>query len=442
MLSDRREFIKKSAVSAIGMGLTVGTAWSKHKVAPSDQIHVGLIGCRSKGFEILKYHLENKGVKCLGLCDVDENILNERAAEVQKLYGQKPRLYSDFRKMLENKDIDAIIIGTPDHWHCLPMVYACEVGKDVYVEKPLANTIEETNIMVRAARKYNRVVQVGQQQRSGQVWLGVMDFIKSGKLGTLRKVNIWANFGYATGSPKQPDEAIPKGIDFDFWLGPAPVRSFNSTRFHGKWRHFWDYGGGLMTDWGVHLIDMALWAKDVTTAPRSILAYGDNLSFQDYNRETFDTMSVVYPMDDYVINWQHSAGLQNGPYNMLYGVEFVGDSATIVANRSNWFLNYEGSQQAKQEQEALREFEKKSELKDMDLHVKNFLDCIKTRKDLNCTIENGRNVALYAHMANIAVRSGEGKLEWDDKKGKFTNNSAANDFLVPEYRKPWKLPRI
>jgi len=441
-MDNRRDFIKKSAFTTAGIGIIPGLAWSKTKIAPSDQINVGLIGCRSKGFQILDYHLQNEGVNCLGMCDIDQNILDERASEIRSKYDQKPKLYGDFRKMLEDKDIDVVIVGTPDHWHCLPTVYACEAGKDVYVEKPLANTIEECNIMVKAARKYNRVVQVGQQQRSGHVWLGVMDFIKSGKLGTLRKVNIWANFNYGTGLPKQPDEPVPEGVDFDFWLGPAPKRSFNPTRFHGKWRHFWDYGGGLMTDWGVHLIDMALWAKDITHAPKTIMAYGDNISYLDHSRETYGTMSVIYPMEDFVINWQHTAGVQNGPYNMLFGVEYVGDNATIVANRSEWFVNYEGGKGPREEGEEQKEMDKKSELKDMDVHIKNFLDCIKTRKDPNCSIENGRNVALYAHMGNIAARSGEARLEWDDNRNTFSNSQKANAYIKPEYRNPWKLPVI
>ncbi|WP_228527836.1 Gfo/Idh/MocA family protein [Pararhodonellum marinum] len=411
MSNKRREFLKKTAVSAVGAHIIPAWSWSK-QVAPSDQINVGLIGCRNRGWGVLRNQLKNEGVRCLGLCDVDQNILNERNVQVHQESNQKPKLYLDFRKMLEDKDIDAVIIGTPDHWHCLQTVYACQAGKDVYVEKPLANTIEECNIMVEAVRRYNRVVQVGQQQRSSAVWTEAMRFIKSGKLGTLRKVNIWANFNYGIGSPKQPDAAVPQGVDFDFWLGPAPLRSFNPARFHGSWRHFWDYGGGLMTDWGVHLIDMALWAKDVTHAPTTVMAYGENLSFEDYARETYDTMSVIYPMEDYVITWQHAAGLQNGPYNMLYGVEFVGDKATLVANREKWMVNPEDKSKSIDKEKSQPESKHKEVLNDTDLHMQNFLECIKSREEPNCTIENGRNVSLYAHMGNLAVRSGEGKLVW------------------------------
>lgn len=440
MKRKRRDFMKKTAVAATGLGLSsvLPASAFRTKTAPSDQVNVALIGCRNKGFGILRNHLEIEGINCVGLCDIDQNILEERQADVVKDFQQKPKLYNDYRKLLEDKDLDAVIVGTPDHWHCLPTVSACEAGKDVYVEKPMANSIEECNIMTRAAKKYNRIVQVGQQQRSGEIWNAIMQHIKSDQLGKLRKVNIWANFNYGVGRPMQPDEAVPEGVDYEFWLGPAPDRTFNPTRFHGSWRMFWDYGGGLMTDWGVHLIDMALWAGDVTAAPEKVMAYGENLSFPDHNHETYDTMSVVFPQKDYVINWQHTAGTQNGPYNMLYGMEFVGDKGTIVANRSGW----EVIPEMDGENPKTKAIEKQKGREYHDLHVKNFLDCIKSRNQPNCPPETGRQVALYAHTANIAARTGENMLIWDDQKNKFTNSKAANEYVVPAYRKPWSLPKI
>ncbi|MFW5761399.1 MAG: Gfo/Idh/MocA family protein, partial [Cyclobacteriaceae bacterium] len=206
------------------------------------------------------------------------------------------------------------------------------------------------------------------------------------------------------------------------------------------WRNNFDYSGGKLTDWGVHLIDMALWAKDITTAPASVLAYGDNLSFPDHSRETYDTMSVTFPMKDYVINWQHTAGTQNGPYDMLYGMEFIGDYGTIVANRSGWKVNPEFDNDTKSYKTETKELEKGREYH--DLHAKNFIECIKSREEPNCPPEIGRNVALYAHMGNIAVRSGAGLLEWDDTRKRFNNNEDANNFIIPEYRKPWELPKL
>lgn len=263
--SSRRSFLAGAGKFALGVGLLSinpeAIRAAKRNVSPLDKVRVGLIGAHNMGFYILTLALKNPEVECVAICDIDDRVLDEKIAEVQKLQSTTPARYKDFRKLLEDKDIDAVIIGTPDHWHCLAMISACEAGKDVYVEKPMANSLAELDQMVKSARKYKRVVQVGQQQRSGKHWQEVRSFIKAGNIGQLRQVNIWANFEYGIGRPKVPDSPVPDGVDFDQWLGPAPDRPFNDARFHGSWRMFWDYGGGLLTDWGVHLIDMALWVK-------------------------------------------------------------------------------------------------------------------------------------------------------------------------------------
>lgn len=428
-------------VTATGIALYPGISFSQPTFAANDKVNMALIGCNNMGFHGMREFLRTGRVNCVALCDIDENVLERRTGELTKEFQQKPKSYGDFRKMLEDPEIDAVVVGSPDHWHCLHTVYACQAGKDVYVEKPLANSIAECNVMVAAAHKYGRVVQVGQQQRSGDVWNGVMDYIKAGKLGSLRKVNIWANFKYGAGSPKRPDEHVPEGVDFDFWLGPAKKRTFNASRFHGNWRHFWDYGGGLVTDWGVHLIDMALWAKDTQEEPKSVLAYGENLSNLDYSRETFDTMSVIFPMSEYAINWQHAGGVETGPYQKPYGVEFVGDISTVVANREDWIVYPENKADA---EDAIKEaliYKRKSGMSDLGHHVRNFLDCIQSREKPNCDISLGRNVALYSHAANIAARCGAGQLQWNVSEQRFSN-AEANKLITPEYHSGWELPTI
>lgn len=442
MNPSRRNFLKKSVVAASAIGATTvipSKVWAA-EIAPSDKVNVALIGCRNMGFGILKHHLNTKTVNCVALCDIDKNILKEKFLEVKENYNQEPELIDDYRKVLERKDIDAVIIGTPDHWHCLIMVEACQTGKDVYVEKPMANTIGECNIMVAAAKKYNRVVQVGQQQRDNRVFKDVMGLVKSGEIGALRKVNIWANFNYGIGTAFQKDEPVPEGVDYDFWLGPAPKRPYNRARYHGSWRHFWDYGGGLMSDWGVHLIDMGLWAKDFVTGPQQVFTYAENNSEQKAMRETFDTMNVVFPKDDYVINYDLTAGTQQGPYDTAYGIAFIGDKATIVANRHKYQLlpEWDGSKKAFKTEEILFEEGKESHR----AHVDNFLECLKTREKTSCPPEIGRAAAVHVHIANISARLGVPLLEWDDEKNKFTNCKKANDFITLEYRKPWILPKI
>jgi predicted dehydrogenase len=307
----------------------------------------------------------------------------------------------------------------------------------VYVEKPLANSIGECEIMVKAARKYNRVVQVGQQQRSGELWIKSRELIKQGHIGQLRKVLVWGNFNYGIGASKVPDEPVPAGVDFDMWLGPAPERSFNRARFHGNWRMFWDYGGGLMTDWGVHLLDMALWVKDIKEPPLMVTTVGGNWAYPDHAHETFDTMSVTYQMKDYTITWQHTAGTQQGPYNRTYGLAYIGNDATLVIDRQGFELFPE----MENGHPKVPPMPKQNGHDSHEEHMKNFLECVKSRKDPNCTIENGKLVAQYAHSGNIALRT-QSALQWNNTTHNFGAHAAANKLITPAYRKPWILPQI
>jgi predicted dehydrogenase len=442
MKLNRRKFIQKASVTTAGAGvfsILPSEIWSSY-IAPADRINIALIGCRNQGFWDLKCHLENNDVTCVALCDVDSKVLNDRAAEIKKTYNQEPKLYGDFRKMLEQKDIDAVIIGTPDHWHCLMMVYALQVGKDVYVEKPMANSIAECNVMVKAADYYKRIVQVGQQQRSGYVFQETMKMIKDGSIGKLRKVNIWGNFNYGTGAGIVADSPVPDGVDYNMWLGPAPLKPFNMSRFHGSWRHFWDYGGGLMSDWGVHLLDIGLWAKDLVEAPTQVLTYAANSSSEKKMRETFDTMTVSFPKRDYVINWDMTAGVQQGPYEKLYGLAFIGEKGTIVTDRSSYqvFPEWDGNKKVnKTEAKSFKEGKESHAL-----HARNFLDCVKSRNTPVCPPESGRVAALHAHIPNIGARTGEPVLNWNDMTARFINSEKANGLVKPEYRAPWTFPKI
>ncbi|MDR1517165.1 MAG: Gfo/Idh/MocA family oxidoreductase [Dysgonamonadaceae bacterium] len=435
MKISRRNFIRRSAAAvATGMiapSLLDGQKMFARAVAANDKIGVALIGCRSMGWGDLSDFLLNPEIECMALCDIDKNILDNRLSEAEKRTGKKPEAYSDYRKMLERKDIDAVIIGTPDHWHCLQMVDACRAGKDVYVEKPIANSIAECDAMVAAATKYHRVVQVGQQQRSGTHWHEMKKYIDSGKLGKIAKVNVWANFNYANILNPVPDSPVPAGIDFESWLGPAPSRTFNEKRFHGSWRMFWDYGGGLLTDWGVHLLDMALWGMDVKGMPKRVFASGGNFAYPDNFAETFGTLSVIYEFGDYMIQWDNLAGTETGPYGRNYGLAFKGTNGTLVANREGW--------EVIPDQKKIEAVTVQPDFEDHKKHVAQFISCMKLR-DMNtaCTIDNGSLCAKYAHLGNISARV-QSELVYDDAKKKF-NNSSANKLIKPSYRKPWTFP--
>jgi predicted dehydrogenase len=436
-MTTRRKFLKSTALATAGIGLAPAISTVLAGCAPSDRINIGLIGCNGMGFADLSAFLNNKETECIALCDIDDDVLNKRAAGVEKMRGKKPtNLYKDWRKLIENKDIDLVIVGTPDHWHCMQMVAACEAGKDVYCEKPIGRTIEECNIMVKAAQKNKRVVQVGQWQRSDPHWQEAVDFIQSGKLGKIRLVRVFSYQGWCPSIPVLPDEPVPAGVDYDMWLGPAPNRPFNRNRFHFTFRWFWDYAGGLMTDWGVHLLDYALYGMNVT-APKSIMAMGGKYGYPADACETPDSLQTIYEFDGFNVLWDHAIGIDDGAYGRNHGLGFVGENGTLVVNRDGWEVIPEAvNGKARMEAVSL----KKGTGKGLENHVRNHLDCIAKRDpNTHASIEIGAHIAKFSALGNIAYRTGK-KLVWDGTK--FTNDADANNFLVPSYRDPWKLPVV
>lgn len=438
MKTNRRNFIIKSTVTGLGIG-AFPTILKADKISANDKVVVGLIGCKGMGFNDLKAFLSQPGVECSALCDVDSNILSARAAETEKITGKKPTLFKDYRKLLEQKDIDAVIVGTPDHWHCLQMVNACEAGKDVYCEKPLGNSIEECNVMINAARRYNKVVQVGQWQRSDPHWQDSVKYLREGHIGRIRSVKAWSNVGWKGSIPVLPDEPVPKGVDYDMWLGPAPKRPFNKNRFHFTFRWYWDYAGGLMTDWGVHLLDYALFGMN-EYVPKSIMATGGKYAFPDDAMETPDTLMAVYDFGDFGLLWEHTIGIYGANYGRGHGVAFVGEHGTLVVDRQGWEVIPESSGYGVKEGLEAVPLQKGTG-QGLNLHVANFIDCVKTREKPNCDIEIGAHIARFAHLGNIAYRLGR-RLYWDGEKQQFVNDTEADAFAKVNYRKPWELPKV
>ena len=438
-MTTRRDFLRQTAL--LGAGLTISPFFIKAGsagVGANDKIGVGLIGCNGMGFEDLKAFLRNPEVECIALSDIDENVLNNRAAETEKITGKKVKhLYKDWRKLIDNKDIDLVIVGTPDHWHCLQMVSACQAGKDVYCEKPLGNSIEECNIMVRAAQKYNRVVQVGQWQRSDPHWQDAMQFVHSGQLGKIRTVRVFSYQGWCPSIPVKPDEAVPAGVDYDMWLGPAPKRPFNRNRFHFTFRWFWDYAGGLMTDWGVHLLDYALEGMNAGL-PTRVFSGGGKFAYPDDAMETPDTLMATYAYDDFNIIWDHACGINHGLYNRKEGLAFYGENGTMVLDRAGWeVIPVVSNNVARMEAVPF----KKGEGKGLYNHVGNMLSCIKSRELPNADVAIGARVAKMAHLANISCRV-QREVHWDDKNNLFVGDNEATALSKAYYRAPWELPKL
>ena len=448
MKTTRRHFLRNSALAATGAGLISlptleAIASQRRKTSPNDKLQIGLIGGNGMGWSDLRSHLLLSDVECVALADVDQNVLDKRAADVQTIQHNRPQLFKDYRKLLENKDIDAVIIGTPDHWHCMAMIDAVSAGKHVYVEKPLANSIEECNLMLAAARKYNKIVQVGQWQRSGSHYAQAIEYIRSGKLGNIRLVKVWAYQGWMNPVPVRPDSAPPAGVDYAMWLGPAPKRPFNPNRFHFNFRWFWDYAGGLMTDWGVHEIDIALYAMNAK-APKSVMASGGKLAYPDDASETPDTLQAVYEYDGFNMLWEHATGIDGGNYGRTEGIAFIGNNATLVLNRDGWSLLPETQTKDKIKVYKVEDIPDQARNGDyLNEHTKNFVKAVKANDAslLNCGIETGSIAAINAHMGNIAYKTGR-KVYWDATTKGFRNDTQANALLSAHYHNGWKLPVV
>jgi predicted dehydrogenase len=440
MTASRRQFIRQGAALAAGAGLAsslptifaAGKTRNGHLMA---NIRMGAIGINGMGWANVNAMLKaNPDVICTSLCDVDGNVLVKRAGELEKNFSMKATQVEDYRRMLDDKQVDVVIIGTPDHWHCLQAVDACAAGKDVYVEKPIANSIYESRAMVAAAKKHQRVVQVGQWQRSHAHFQSALEFLRSGKLGRVRMVKTWAYQGWMKNIPKKPDEAVPAGVNYDRWLGPAQKRPFNPNRFHFNFRWFWDYAGGLMTDWGVHLVDYALLGMNATD-PLTVMASGGKMAYPDDAAETPDTLATVYDFGDFIMLWEHAQAIDGGNYGRNHGIAYIGNNGTLVLDRGGWEIIPEGK---RMEPEAAV---KKSD-DGLANNTRNFIDVVKSRdtSKLNAPIEAGATVATVCQMGNIAYKTGR-KLAWNKSKQEFTDTEA-NRLIRPTYHNNYALPKI
>ena len=438
-MHNRRSFIRKSSLVSVGLGASLLfpmelLATMRKKVGANDQINVGLIGCNGMGFSDLTSMLKISEVNVLALCDVDESVLKKRTVQLEKAGIKKPLWYRDYRNLLANKDIDVVIIGTPDHWHCLQLIDALTSGKDVYCEKPIANSIEEANIMLNFVNSSDRIVQIGQWQRSQPHFVDAINFVHSGKLGQIRLAKAWAYQGWMNPIPVKPNTTTPEGVDYKMWLGPALNRDFNPNRFHFNFRWFWDYAGGLMTDWGVHLIDYALYGMKAG-APKSVMALGGKFAYPNDASETPDTLQTVFEYDNFSLLWEHATGIDGGNYGRNHGIAFIGNNGTLVLDRNGWEVIAE-----KNRMESLPI--QKNQGSGLDLHTKNFINAVKNREggSLNAPIQVGYDAALVSHMGNVAYKTGN-KVHWD-KVNKQFKSDAANAFIKAEYHNGWKLPRL
>jgi predicted dehydrogenase len=434
MAQTRRSFLAAGAIAS-------AAASSQRVVGANDRVRIGLIGSGSQGRYDMGVFMRFPEVEVVMVCDVNMDQLNrgiERA-------GPKAEATNDYRRLLDRKDIDAVIVGTPDHWHALACVHACQAGKDVYTEKPLALSIHEGRRMVDVARSTKRIVQVGTQQRSGAHFQRAVELIRNGKLGKVSFARCWTyenNYPKGIGNP--PDGDPPPTLDWETWLGPAPKVAWNPNRSAGTFRWFWDYSGGKITDWGTHLIDIVHWAllpDDSQDGPLAISAHGGKLLLTD-NRETPDTLEVLYQYPTFLLTYSSRELNARSVEGKNYGIEFFGTDGTMFLDRDGFEVYPETASVKDGEftwRTAYMNFHGGPQSDHNINHVRNFLECIKSRKPPISDVEIGHRSTSAAHLGNIAFRT-RSRLSWDAATETLRGASPeARALLTRAYRKPWVL---
>lgn len=453
---NRRIFLKRAAAASVASG-PVAAQTAGTTVSANDKIGVGIIGCGGMGRMDLTDFQRQPEVEVRAVCDV----FQPAAEQARKMTGNRADVYSDFRRVLDRKDIDAVVVATPDHWHALMMTLACSAGKDVYVEKPISHNVREGRLMVEAARRTNRVVQVGIQQRSGTHFQRAVEAVRDGRIGKVHFAQCW-NHNHSP-DPKgmgfPADSAPPPDLDWDMWLGPAPKVAYNPAR--RNFRVFWDYAGGELTNWCVHLLDVVHWALNLD-APNTVVSSGGKWYFEDC-RECADTQEVVWEYPGNVLvrysTLAHNSFGANGHAGNKsfgsYGIMLQGTQGALFIDRAGYEITPQMTMHSEKVSAGSREAyddlvgfgnyfssetmaERGATSMQHQPHVRNFLDCVKTRQRPLGDIEIGHKSTAACLIGNIALRTGL-KLKWDGKEEMFTNSSEANLMLTRLYRAPWQL---
>lgn len=436
----RRDFLKATGAAAaligVGLGAQSPIAADETKAVPaSERIRIGLIGCGGRGLSHIDGFGRHTDVEIVAVCDVYDQHLDRAVAKTDGT--AKP--YKDFRKLLEEPDIDAVIIATPPHWHPLISIYACQAGKDVYCEKPLFLVPAEGYAMLKAARSAKSVTQVGTQIHAGENFRRCVEIVRSKMLGKIPSVHVICTLNeYPGGIGHTADTPPPDGLDWDMWLGPAPVAPFNMTKFvGGNHRYFRDYVGSWLNELGPHIVDLAYWAMD-PGEPLAVSASGGRFVADDMG-DIPDVLNVMWEYPDFVMSWVHTAC---NSYNYGFGplpdggrrlsVMFHGNKGTLCGDYDNHRILPEGNRLTDPTDPA-------PSIPRSLGHEREFLDAIKTRVQPPCSFEYHVPMAVALTLGHIAFRTGR-KIRWDPKNHRVIDDREADRLCQANYRKPWRLP--
>ena len=420
----RRTFLEAAA----------GTAFAGRAAAASDTVNVAVIGIRGQGRGLAASFAAMPDVAVRHLCDIDPRVYERCAKEVEAKAGRRPPHAADLRRVLDDKSVDAVVIATPDHWHAPATILACDAGKDVYVEKPASHNLREGRLMVEAARRNRRIVQLGTQSRSRPSAIRAIELVRSGKIGRVLAAKAWNaqlrdNIGHKEDSP------APSGVDYDTWVGPAPFLAFNENRFHYTWHWHWNFGTGDMGNDGVHQLDIARWALGVDR-PVEVSGMGRKLFFDD-DQQTPDTMNITFNFSGKILIFEMRIWNPYGLEGQDNGVAVYGSTGVIHIGRWNGRWGYK----VFDEKGGLAIDESRHETGAEDSnHVRNFLDCVKSRKAPNAEIETGHASTTLCHLGNIVARTGR-NLKFDPASERVAADEEAGRLLRREYRRHWAVPK-
>jgi len=401
------------------------------RVGANDKIVLGLIGSGGMGTTDMEKLMEDPSIQIAAICDVDSSHMPKNAAKVEKQYGRKPDLYGDYRKVLDRKDIDAVIIGSPDHWHCLNLIHAVEAGKDAYCEKPISHDIAEAKAMDAAVKHYKKIVQVGTWQRSTSEFTSAIDYVRAGKAGRIVLCRAWSTDTRLAGHRKAT--TVPASLNYDMWTGPAALVPYADNRVHYNWRWFINTGTGKTGDWGVHMMDMALLGMSKDTdlpMPTQVTCYGGKFGYPDDDREFPDTVQAImrFRDPDWIMHWQTGRDFQGRPAEQ--GVEFVSaEGKSVRAWRGGWeILDKDGTMLPKER------------TPHTNSHWENWVECLRSREQPRSHLASMAQTTIVCHLCNAAYETGE-TLEWSKERMDLVGRPgrSANAY-AREYRRPWKLP--